>query len=73
MRLGCPPDTRWEVGCALIEDVYQRTADAGCPRVYWQTHETDTLAMKLYDWVTEISGFVVDRKLLPVDVVAPVA
>lgn len=52
------------VGRALIEGVYERAALAGCPRVYWQTHETNATAMQLYDKVAERSGFVVYRKLL---------
>jgi GNAT superfamily N-acetyltransferase len=50
------------VGRALIEGVYERARVAGCPRVYWQTHESNSLAMKLYDQVAERSGFVVYRK-----------
>jgi GNAT superfamily N-acetyltransferase len=50
------------VGRALIESVYERARAAGSPRVYWQTHETNLTAMKLYDQVAERSGFVVYRK-----------
>jgi GNAT superfamily N-acetyltransferase len=52
------------VGRALIEAVYERTRVAGCPRVYWLTHETNTTAMRLYDVVAEKSGFVQYRKTL---------
>ncbi len=52
------------VGRALITAVYQRALAAGSPRVYWQTHETNSVAMKLYDEVAEKSGFVVYRKTL---------
>jgi GNAT superfamily N-acetyltransferase len=52
------------VGRALIEEVYRVARAAGCARVYWQTHETNATAMKLYDKVAEKSGFVVYRKLL---------
>lgn len=52
------------IGRALIEAVYERARDAGCPRVYWQTHETNVNAMKLYDKVAERSGFIVYRKQL---------
>jgi GNAT superfamily N-acetyltransferase len=52
------------VGRALIEAVYQRAKAAGSTRVYWQTHETNLTAMKLYDRVAERSGFVVYRKQL---------
>jgi GNAT superfamily N-acetyltransferase len=49
------------VGRALIEGVYDRARLAGSPRVYWQTHETNSTAMYLYDKVAERSGFVVYR------------
>jgi len=52
------------VGRALIEAVYAAAGAAGASRVYWQTHETNTTAMKLYDQVAEKSGFLVYRKLL---------
>ena len=52
------------VGRALIEEVYRYAKGAGCSRAYWQTHETNTTAMKLYDKVAEKSGFVVYRKTL---------
>jgi GNAT superfamily N-acetyltransferase len=42
------------VGRALIEEVW----------VYWQTHETNETAMKLYDKVAEKSGFLIYRKML---------
>ena len=34
----------------------------GSPRVYWQTHETNIPAMRLYDKVAEKSGFLVYRR-----------
>ena len=52
------------VGRALINAVYEQAKTAGSPRVYWQTHETNTTAMRLYDKVAEKSGFVVYRKML---------
>lgn len=52
------------VGRALIEAVYRHAADAGSPRVYWQTHESNTEAMRLYDHLAERSGFIVYRHLL---------
>jgi ribosomal protein S18 acetylase RimI-like enzyme len=45
------------VGRVLIEALYAHARAAGCPRVYWTTHETNTTAMKLYDKVAEKSGF----------------
>jgi GNAT superfamily N-acetyltransferase len=52
------------IGRALIEAVYEKAAAAGSGRVYWQTHETNSTAMVLYDKVAERSGFLVYRKLL---------
>jgi GNAT superfamily N-acetyltransferase len=52
------------VGKALINGVYAQARIAGAARVYWQTHETNLTAMKLYDKVAERSGFVVYRHLL---------
>ncbi|MEP7245427.1 MAG: GNAT family N-acetyltransferase [Gammaproteobacteria bacterium] len=52
------------VGRALINAVYERAKQAQVQRVYWQTHETNHVAMKLYDTVAERSGFVVYRKML---------
>jgi GNAT superfamily N-acetyltransferase len=50
------------VGRALIEAVYAHAKAAGAPRVYWQTHESNAVAMRLYDQVAERSGFVVYRR-----------
>lgn len=47
------------VGRALIEGVYARAQSAGAVRVYWQTHETNATAMRLYDSIAQRSGFVV--------------
>ena len=52
------------VGRALIEGVYERARAADSPRVYWQTHETNQVAMALYNKVAEQSGFLVYRKPL---------
>ena len=51
------------VGRALIESVYERARAAGSSRVYWQTHETNVTAMRLYDRIAEKSGFLVYRHL----------
>jgi GNAT superfamily N-acetyltransferase len=50
------------VGRALISAVYEHAKVAGSSRVYWQTHETNSVAMRLYDQVAERSGFLVYRK-----------
>lgn len=52
------------VGRALIIGVYEQAKLAGSPRVYWQTHETNRIAMQLYDQIAERSGFLVYRKML---------
>jgi len=57
------PECRGQgVGRALIEAVYARAREAGAARVYWQTHETNMAAMRLYDGVAAKSGFVIYRK-----------
>ncbi len=50
------------VGRALIEAVYAAAKTAGSPRVYWQTHATNTTAQLLYDRIAVKSGFIVYRK-----------
>ena len=50
------------VGRALIAAVYEHARLTGSPRVYWQTHETNAVAMRLYDQVAERSGFLVYRR-----------
>jgi GNAT superfamily N-acetyltransferase len=50
------------IGRALILAVYERAKAAGSARVYWQTHETNTAAMSLYNKVAERSGFLVYRQ-----------
>lgn len=49
------------VGRALIAAVHAQAKRAGAARLYWQTHESNETAMKLYDKVAERSGFVVYR------------
>ncbi len=52
------------VARALIEAVYERARAAGAARVYWQTHESNAVARRLYDRVAENSGFIVYRHSL---------
>jgi GNAT superfamily N-acetyltransferase len=52
------------VGRALISAVCERAKLAGSSRVYWLTHETNKTAMKLYDQLAQLSGFVVYRRQL---------
>lgn len=49
-------------GRALIDHV--AATAAGCARLYWLTHETNTEAMQLYDRVAQRSGFLQYRKAL---------
>jgi GNAT superfamily N-acetyltransferase len=49
------------VGRALIGAVAERARLAGASRLYWQTHESNHTAMRLYDSVAQRSGFVVYR------------
>ena len=50
------------VGRALIEEVYERARLAGATRVYWQTHESNLVAQRLYNTVAQRSGFIIYRK-----------
>ena len=49
------------VGRALVEAVGERAKAGGAASAYWQTHETNTTAMRLYDQVAVKSGFIVYR------------
>jgi len=50
------------IGRALMQAVFERARSDGARRLYWQTHETNTVAMRLYDQVAEKSGFTVYRQ-----------
>ena len=50
------------IGRALIEAVCRQAREAGCSRVYWQTHESNATARMLYDMVAAHLGFIVYRK-----------
>ena len=50
------------VGRALISAVYEIAKEAGCKRVYWQTHTTNTPGRTLYDKVAKHFGFIVYAK-----------
>ncbi len=52
------------IGRKLIEYVYDVARAAGCARVHWLTHETNTDAMLLYDRIAERSGFVQYRRAI---------
>ncbi len=51
-----------DIGGALVTAVCERARAAGVSRVYWHTHESNAAARRLYDAVTERSGFMVYRK-----------
>ena len=51
------------IGRRLIAHVYDAARAAGCSRVHWLTHESNTDAMLLYDRIAEKSGFVQYRKV----------
>ena len=54
------PEARGKgIGRALILQVYEHARTSGAPEVYWQTHDTNTAAMKLYDKVAKNFGFLV--------------
>ena len=50
------------IGRSLIEAVAARAREAAAERLYWQTHESNVTAMRLYDAVAERSGFLVYRR-----------
>lgn len=53
------PEVRGQgVGRALIAAVVESAKSRGCSRVYWVTHESNTVARALYDKVALNSGFV---------------
>lgn len=49
------------VARALLEAVRARAVAGGAQRLYWQTHETNQTARRLYDKLATNSGFVVYR------------
>ena len=46
------------VGRALIVAVAAAAKEAGAARVFWNTHETNAAARRLYDAVAERTGFI---------------
>jgi GNAT superfamily N-acetyltransferase len=52
------------VAPALIHRVFDEARIGGAKRVYWQTHETNAAAQRVYDRVAERSGFIVYRRFL---------
>ena len=54
------------VGRALIAAVANAAKEAGAARVFWNTHETNAVARRLYDAVAERTGFI-QYRIEPVD------
>lgn len=53
------PETRGTgVGRALIEAVYARADQAGCPVVYWNTADDNVTARQLYDRIATKTAFI---------------
>ncbi len=52
------------VATALIGQACDEARSAGAPNIYWQTHETNHVARKLYDKIAQRSGFIVYQKAL---------
>jgi GNAT superfamily N-acetyltransferase len=50
------------VGRRLIDAVCDKARECGAYRVYWQAHETNAVAMALYDNTAQRTGFVVYAK-----------
>jgi GNAT superfamily N-acetyltransferase len=57
-----PEERGHGIGRALIVAVYEIAKEAGCKRVYWQTHTTNTPGRTLYDKVAKHFGFIVYAK-----------
>lgn len=57
-----PAARKQGVARALIESVYMRADARKCERVYWLTHETNTVARALYDQVAVNKGFIQYRR-----------
>ncbi|MBB3452998.1 GNAT superfamily N-acetyltransferase [Rhizobium sp. BK313] len=51
-------------GAALIEAVADLARANGAGRLYWNTHETNATARRLYDRIATRSGFIQYRKAL---------
>jgi GNAT superfamily N-acetyltransferase len=51
-------------GRQMIEYVYAQARGAGCTKVHWLTHETNAVAIALYEQIAERPGFIQFRKPL---------
>ena len=52
------------VGHALLDKASEHATNVGSKRIYWQTHESNSVAIRLYERVVEKSGFIVYSKNL---------
>lgn len=52
------------VARALINAVASWASDRGCSQLYWQTHETNANARRVYDRIGAFRGFIVYTKEL---------
>jgi GNAT superfamily N-acetyltransferase len=52
------------VATALVERAADEARAQGSQRMYWQTHESNGRARKLYDRIAERSGFIIYRQSL---------
>jgi GNAT superfamily N-acetyltransferase len=52
------------IGRALIAECGARARQGGATRLYWQTHESNHTAQRLYDRIAGRSGFIVYRMQL---------
>jgi len=50
------------IGASLIAIAQARAQENGAARLYWQTHETNTVARALYDKLAQRTGFIVYAK-----------
>lgn len=50
-------------GAAMISYVYEQAKAAGASRVHWLTHQTNLDAQRLYDRVSQRSGFIQFRQV----------
>jgi GNAT superfamily N-acetyltransferase len=46
------------LGRSLIEAVYAKADEAGCPAVYWMTQEFNHTARQLYDRIAKLTPFI---------------
>jgi GNAT superfamily N-acetyltransferase len=55
------------IGRQLIEHVYVTAKADGCDKVHWLTHESNAIAIALYQRIAERPGYIQFRKMLQGD------